>query len=151
MSRLHHIDRTAHSAAPAATIYAMLLDRTTWPSWSPLVSFSAESDGPDGPQSVGAIGTFTTGRTKSREEIVELVPGRRLSYRLLSGLPLHGYRADIDLAASGSGTDIRWHSTFHARPGTGWAYRIALGRFIAKAVTGLAASASLHSDSAHTR
>ena len=88
-----------------------------------------------------AIGTFTTGRTKSREEIVELIPDRRLSYSLLSGLPLQNYRADIDLTPTASGTDIRWHSTFNARVGTGWAYRFGLGKFIAKCVRGLAAAA----------
>lgn len=142
MAKLHHIDQSAHSAADARTIYSMLLDRPTWPSWSALDSFAHETDGDDGPNSLHAIGTFTTGKTKSREEIVELIPDRRLSYSLLSGLPLPNYRADIDLTPSGSGTDIRWHSTFNARFGTGWAYRFGLGKFIAKCVRGLAAEAA---------
>ena len=144
MAKLQHIDKKAHSDADPHTVYAMLLDRPAWPSWSPLESFEPETDGADGPRSVGAIGTFVTGKSRSREEIVELVPDRRLSYRLLSGLPLNGYRADVDLAPSaGGGTDIRWHSTFTAaRPGTGWIYRLALGRFINHTVRGLAAAAA---------
>lgn len=143
MARIQHIDKTAHSEAGPATVFAMLLDRPTWPTWSPLGSFEPEIDGAAGPGSVGAIGTFVTGRSRSREEIVELVPGRRLSYSLLSGLPLRSYRADIDLTPSASGTDIRWHSSFTAaRPGTGWIFRLALGRFIGKTVRGLAAEAS---------
>jgi len=141
MAKLHHIDQSAHSSADASTIYAMLLDRPTWPSWSALESFTHEKDGVDGPNSLHAIGTFTTRKTKSREEIVELIPDRRLSYSLLSGLPLQNYRADIDVTPTSSGTDIRWHSTFNARVGTGWAYRFGLGKFIAKCVRGLAAAA----------
>jgi Polyketide cyclase / dehydrase and lipid transport len=142
MATLHHIDKSAHTTASPSIVYAVLLDRPSWPSWSPLAAFEPGPDGSDGPRSVGAIGTFVTGRTRSREEVVELIPDRRLSYTLLSGLPLHDYRADVDLTPSASGTDIRWHSTFHARVGTGWAYRFGLGRFIARMVTGLAAEAS---------
>ena len=147
MATLHHINQSAYSSASPAAIYAILLDRPTWPSWSPLESFEHGSDGCDGPNSLGAIGTFVTGRTRSREELVELIPGRRVSYRLLSGLPLRDYRADIDLIPSdastgtGAGTDISWQSTFHARFGTGWAYRFALGRFIRRCVRALAAEA----------
>jgi hypothetical protein len=48
----------------------------------------------------------------SHEEIVELVSARRFSYRLLSGLAIRGYRADIDLEPTEEGTVIRWHSSF---------------------------------------
>ena len=71
------------------------------------------------------------------------MPGRRLSYVLLSGLPLRNYRADVDLTPMDGGTAIRWHSKFGAaRPGTGWLYRWALGRFIRQTVHGLAEHAA---------
>jgi hypothetical protein len=35
--------------------------------------------------------------SRAREEIVELIPDRRLSYVLLSGYPFRDYRADVDL------------------------------------------------------
>ncbi|MEQ1700193.1 MAG: SRPBCC family protein [Ilumatobacteraceae bacterium] len=142
MAKRHEIDRTAHTTAPADVVYALLLDRPTWPTWSPLDGFQHEVDGADGPNSLGAIGTFSTGRKRSREEIVELIPGRRLSYSLLSGLPLHGYRADIDITPDERGCTLRWHSTFGARPGVGWIYRLALGTFIQRMVDGLAAAAA---------
>ena len=52
MPTLHHIDERAHSAADPAVIYAMLLDRPNWPTWSPLESFEHESDGDSGPEKV---------------------------------------------------------------------------------------------------
>ena len=144
MPKRHEIDRRAHTTASPAAVYAMLLDRPTWPTWSPLDGFQHETDGDSGPNSLGAIGTFSTGRKRSREEIVELIPDRRLSYTLLSGLPLQGYRADIDITPDEQGCTIRWQSTFGARPGSGWIYRLVLGTFIQRMVDGLATAAATH-------
>jgi hypothetical protein len=134
------IDARAHSDADATTLYALLLDGATWPIWSPLRSYNSE----ESHDSERSIRVFRTGRITSRERVVQQVPDRRFSYELVSGLPLRGYRADIDLTPVGSGgTDIRWHSTFRAKvPGTGWLYRVVLGRFIQRCVDGLAAHAA---------
>jgi Polyketide cyclase / dehydrase and lipid transport len=134
------ISQRAHSSAAPGAVYALLSDGTTWPSWSPIGSFELERPGPEGGEGVGAIRVFRTGRTTSREDIVELVPGRRFGYRLLSGLPLRDYRANVDLEPSADGgTDIHWHSSFVAKvPGTGWLWRRMLGRFIRQCVQGLA-------------
>ena len=136
---------TGTTTADPATVHRLLRAGATWPEWSPLGSFELERAAPgDDSEGVGAIRVFRTGRVASREEIVELVPERRLSHALLSGLPLRDYRADIDLEPGGAGgTRIRWRSTFHAKvPGTGWIYRIALGRFIGRTVDGLVARTS---------
>jgi uncharacterized protein YndB with AHSA1/START domain len=137
------IDITATTPAPPAAVYALLRDGATWPEWSPLGSFELEQTGESETEGVGAIRVFRTGRVKSREEIVELVPERRLSYVLLSGLAIRNYRADVDLEPAGEGTRIRWHSSFDPKlPGTGWLYRRQLGGFIGKMVEGLAAAAA---------
>lgn len=136
---VQRIDRSARSSADATTVYSLLVDGSTWPTWSPLESFELESPGPE---RLGSIRVFRTGRTVSREEVVELVPGRRFSYALLSGLPLKGYRADVDLTPVDGATVIRWRSSFTPKvPGTGWIYRRALGTFIQRCVDGLAAYA----------
>lgn len=137
------IDVTAHSPADAATLYGLLADGATWPTWSPLESFTLERPGPSAPEGVGAIRVFRTGRIASREQIVELVPEKRLGYVLLSGLPLRGYRASVGLTPAGSGTDIHWRCSFNAKvPGTGWLYRRVLSRFIQRCADGLAAHAA---------
>lgn len=137
----HRIEGRGHTTASPATVYALLRDGASWPEWSPLGSFSLEREAPDGGEAVGAVRVFRTGRVTSREELVELVPDRRLSYALLTGLPLRGYRADIDLDPDGEGgTNIHWHSAFAAKvPGTGWIYRLSLGRFLQRMVDGLVA------------
>ena len=135
------INVTARSQASAGALYALLRDGATWPTWSPLESFELERPGNSGGESVNAIRVFRTGRTTSRERIVELIEGQRLGYALLSGLPLKDYRATVDLIPDGDGTVIHWRSRFKAKvPGTGWLYKLALTRFIRRCATGLAAA-----------
>jgi hypothetical protein len=128
--------------APADVVYGLLRDGASWPQFSPLGSFELERPGESEREGIGAIRVFRTGRVTSREEIVELEPDRRLSYVLLSGLAIRGYRAVIELVPSGEATEIRWHSSFDPKvPGTGWLYRLQLKRFIERLVRGLAAAA----------
>ena len=141
--RKQEIDQRAWTAASPDAVYSLLAEGATWPTWSGIDSFELEQPGDDGGESLNAIRAFHTGRTISRERLVELVPGRRLSYALLTGLPLNEYRADVDLTPSEGGTAIRWHSTFFPkRRGTGWIYRLALGKFIKGCVNGLAERAT---------
>jgi Polyketide cyclase / dehydrase and lipid transport len=140
------IDVEVHTSGDAASVYARLRDGASWPIWSPIASFELDRPGPDGDEGVGArrfFRTRTLGRTTvSHEEIVELWADRRFSYALLSGLPLRGYRADVDLEPDDTGTVIRWHSSFDAKvPGTGWFYRRMLESFIQRCAAGLAAAA----------
>jgi polyketide cyclase/dehydrase/lipid transport protein len=133
----------AWSPASPAHVYRLLRSGATWPTWSPIDSFALEREGGDGGESLGAIRVFRTGRATSREEIVELRPDERFSYALLSGLPLRGYRADVDLEPCDGGTSIHWHSTFRAKlPGTGGIFRRFLGGFIQRCADGLAAHAT---------
>jgi uncharacterized protein YndB with AHSA1/START domain len=136
---LQQIDAEATTAASPDTVYALLRDGATWPDWSPLGSFELMRAGDEGGESVGAVRVFKTGRVRSQERIVELVPDEKLSYVLEDGLPLRDYRADVELAPVADGTQIRWHSSFHAKvPGTGPLYRWQLGKFIQRTVDGLA-------------
>ena len=136
------ISRRAWTPAPPSTVYGLLRSGRTWPVWSPIGGFELEREGDEGAESLGAIRVFHTGRTRSREEIVELVPDRRFSYALLSGLPLRGYRADVDLEPRDGGTAIHWCSRFHPKvAGTGWLFRRVLGGFIQRCVDGLASHA----------
>jgi hypothetical protein len=137
------ISKRAWTTASASEVYALLRDGATWPVWSPLESFALEQEGPEGGESLGAIRVFRTGRATSREEIVVLERDATFGYALLSGLPLNGYRALVDLEPRDGGTEIHWHSTFRAKfPGTGGLFRRFLGGFIQKCVDGLAAHAT---------
>jgi hypothetical protein len=139
---IQRIDVRGHSAAEPPAVYALLRDGSSWPDWSRIEVFELERPGTPEPESVGAIRRLRTGRYTMRERIVELIPDRRFSYALLSGLAIRDYRVDIDLTPAGAGTDIHWHAEFRAKvPGTGWIYRRALHRITEGFVSGLAAHA----------
>lgn len=133
----------AHSDAPPETVFAILADAEGWARWSRKTKSAVlERPGTTDRDGVGAIRVFQNGRTRSREEVVEYAPPRRFVYTLLSGLPLRDYRAEVDLTAAGTGTHIRWASSFDPkRPGTGWIYRWALTIFIRQTAQSLAAYA----------
>jgi hypothetical protein len=137
------IEHTAVSAADPATVYALLRDGSTWPDWAPIDSFALARPGVDEPEGVGAIRELRSGRITGRDEIVELVPDRRLSYAHTSSLPVRDYRGDIELEPVAGGTRIRWAVAFDPRfPGTGPLVRRALDGFVAKLAEGLARHAA---------
>jgi hypothetical protein len=137
----HEIDVTATTRSDPASVYALLADGSTWPEWSPIDAFELIAPGDGTPEGLHAVRLFTTGRHKSREQVVECRPGERFAYVLQKGLPLRDYKAVITLTPSGAGTVITWRSTFRAKvPGTGGIYRRELGKFIQRTVDALAAA-----------
>jgi hypothetical protein len=135
-------DIRVNATTPAApeVVYGLLADGSTWPAWSPIESVDIERPGADPPEGVGAIRVNRMGRTTGRDEILELVPNRRLKYATLSGLPFRDYIGEVDLeSAPDGGTTIRWHSSFEPKyPGTGWVMERGLRRFLGQNVQGLA-------------
>lgn len=131
---------TAHSSADAHVLYEILRDRPTWPTWSSLGRYEYVS-GTEG--ELESVCVFVTNGIRSVERLVELVPDRRLAYALLSGLPMREYRGVVDLTPAGSGTDIRWQSTFEPKVrGTGWFFRAMMGALLPR----MAASLARHAD-----
>ena len=115
-----HIEHHATTSADPATVYALLRDGASWPSWSPIDAFELERHGESEPEGVGAVRVLRSGRVTGRDTIVELVPDRRLSYTHTSSLPVRDYRGDIDLTPVAGGTEIHWATSFEPKyPGTG--------------------------------
>ena len=135
---LQVIDETVTTGADPASVYGLLADGSTWPTWSPIGSFTLLEPGQGTPEGLGAVRLFTTGRHKSRERVVECRRGESFAYVLEQGLPLRDYKAVVTLTPVDGGTSINWRSTFRAKvPGTGRLYRRGLGRFIRQTVEGL--------------
>jgi hypothetical protein len=131
------VDVRVPCSAPASTIYALLRDGASWPTWSSLDSFELIREGATEREGLGAVRLYRTGRNRSYEELVALVPDRQLSYELVPphNLPFRTYRADVEL----DGSSIRWHSTFTPKVlGTGWLLKLFFTRFLKKTADGLA-------------
>jgi uncharacterized protein YndB with AHSA1/START domain len=138
---VQRIEHTVTTAADPAAVYALLLDGSSWPSWSPIDSVELEGDGADG--HVGTVRVLRSGKVTGRDTIAELVPERRFAYTHESSLPVKDYRGEIDLQPADGGTSIRWVSTFRPKfPGTGPLVKRGLGKFIASMTEGLAQGAA---------
>jgi uncharacterized protein YndB with AHSA1/START domain len=138
MARRISIDVGAHTRATPDVVFALLVDGGTWPDWSPIEDFELEQAG-DPRTGLGEIRVFRMGRTIGRDQVVEVVPKRRLAYVSLSGLPVRDYRAEIELQAIEHGTAIRWRASFLPRlPLTGRLLERGLRRFLDDCVRGLA-------------
>lgn len=129
----------AVSSAPPARVYELLLDGSTWPSWSAIDSFRSEGATSGGRS--GDVRVFTTGKNVSRERITAAEQNRSMSYEMISGSwLLQGYHGRIDLLpTSDGGTRIEWRATWRAPlPGAGLLMERYLGGFQQQMVDGLA-------------
>ena len=136
---------TANSRAKPAVVFSLLKDSAGWPRWSMFTSSGLERAGDRDPDGVGAIRTFSTHITRTRELVTKLVPDQQLSYELLSGLPFRNYQADVVLTPSDSGTRIDWTATFQCRYGTGWFWRLFMNGVLSDMARRLAVAAEKNS------
>ena len=140
-----HVRRVAPASTEA--VYRLLIDGPSWTRWSPIESVELEQEGDPPPEGVGAIRVLRMGRTRGRDQILELVPNRTFKYATLSGLPIRDYIGQVDLEPVAGGTSIHWHSAFLPKvPGTGWVVQRGIARFLGRCATGLAEYAATSSD-----
>jgi hypothetical protein len=109
------VTATSRSSAPAAVVYAALLDAECWPSWTSY--YEVEMELPAGVERPVRVGDFRTirsrlGRLSCRERIVELVPDERFGYEQAAG-PLASHQGSVALIeAPHGGTEITWSVTY---------------------------------------
>jgi polyketide cyclase/dehydrase/lipid transport protein len=140
--RAETIDVRVRSAADRATTFAVVRDRSAWPSFTSLKAFELEQPGVEEPHGHGSIGRLQGGPLKPREQIVECIPNRRISYVLLSGIPVRDYQGEVDFERGSDGTSIHWQVSFMPSiPGTGPLLRRLLRGAISDLVAALAAEA----------
>jgi hypothetical protein len=113
----HVIEASAHSNASRDAVWALVRDIGTWQDWGSWSSTTIETPAPgDDPQGVGVVRRLRQAPVTSIERVVEIVPGERLGYELVSGLPFENYHAQVSLAdAPGGGTDITWRAEFEVK------------------------------------
>lgn len=132
------IDASATSSAPPAAVWRLLADASTWPRWGGWSDVHVEGGGH---QREGAVRVLVRRPFRVRERITGWEPERRMSYELLDGLRVRGYRATATLEPTAEGgTVIRWRSEYErADPVTALILRTAVrdtARKLAKAAAG---------------
>jgi hypothetical protein len=80
--------------------------------WTPLRRVVLEAGGSPDPHGVGAVRALHLIGPPIREQVTGFEPPRRLTYRLLSGLPVRDYTGEVLLEPTGAGTRIRWTIMF---------------------------------------
>ncbi|MBV9249515.1 MAG: SRPBCC family protein [Acetobacteraceae bacterium] len=135
------ISATAHSEADAAAVFSVLKDAPDWPRWSMFDAVEFGRPGRDEPHGVGSIRTFITRVSRATEEVVELVPNRRLAYVLLAGFPFRDYQAVVEIVPETGGSRITWSCSFYPKyTGTGWFWSMVMRRTLRTLTAQLAAA-----------
>ena len=133
------------TSAPIETVWSVLVDARKWNQWGRFKVARLEQVGAPLDDGVGAIRNFGNPPILSREEVIVFDVPHHFAYKMLSGLPITGYRADVYLTSDqhGNGTTIRWCSQFDtARPAfTSRFFEGFLKRFIADTAKRLAIAA----------
>lgn len=130
--------------APVETVWSLVATASRWPEWSGVPHASLERTGEPSPDGVGAVRRLGVGRVGSREEVVTWDPPHHLAYTILSGMPVRGYRADVELSPGPTEgtTTVVWRGIFDPRwPGTGPLVEAALRPVMARFTRRLCAHA----------
>ncbi len=113
---------TVHAAAPPEVVFGVLADAPRWNEWAgfSVATSEWEREGDPAPGGVGAIRKLGRAPMYGREQITEYDAPVHMAYTILSGIPVRGYHADVDLRADDTGTTISWTAAFEPKiPGTG--------------------------------
>ena len=124
---------TVRCSASADAVFGVLADATRWKDWAGATVGVSEWDreGDPPPGGVGAVRKLGRWPFFTREQITEYEPPHHIGYTILSGVPVRGYHADIDLRTDATGTTIRWSGAFEPTvPGTGTALELFLSRTV---------------------
>lgn len=100
----------AHGSAAAAPelVWPLIANAASYAEWG---AWNGSGDRDLAGKASGDVGTtrwMRYGNTTTVEQVLEVQPGRRMVYTVLSGVPVHNYRAEVTLTPTENGTDIRW-------------------------------------------
>ena len=131
------VEARARADAPAQIVWDVIADVRRYPEWAGTTKAELEREGAPDPDGVGAIRRMQSrrrGRTVVvREEVTTFDPPARLGYRMLSGVPVRDYAAEVTVAPRDGGSELHWRSRFRPRfPGTGRLLKRALDDVIAE-------------------
>jgi uncharacterized protein YndB with AHSA1/START domain len=107
-------------AAPRDAVWLVYTDHRGWTRWAGVKEVVLRQQGDPPPNGLGTIRVMRSGGIAIEEEITAFDPPKRMAYRLIGGLPVKNYEAEVRFDESESGTAISWDVSFQARiPFTG--------------------------------
>jgi uncharacterized protein YndB with AHSA1/START domain len=128
--------------APREVVWQVMSDHARYVEWTSARAVTIERQGVPAPNGTGAIRVFHAGPSRVREEVVEWEPPSRLVYRVVSGLPVRGYRSEMLLDQDGDVSVLTWSSEFVPRvPCTGTFFTRLMSRAVDRFAAGIKAAA----------
>lgn len=100
-------------AAPRDVVYDVFADRESNGDFLPIQT-RLKREGVSERQGVGAVHFLGFGRLGVSEELIELVPGERIAYKIVAGAPVKSHVGTITFADDGAGTRVSY--TMDSRP-----------------------------------
>jgi uncharacterized protein YndB with AHSA1/START domain len=113
------------AAAPPEVVWSLVANAARYADWG---AWHGSGDRDLGGKASGDAGTTRWMRyrnTTTVERVLEVDPGQRMVYTVVSGIPVHNYRAEVTLTPTEAGTDIRWAAEWD---------RTVLGRIVARSL-----------------
>jgi uncharacterized protein YndB with AHSA1/START domain len=107
MSKLR-VETKGSAAAPPEVVWPLVANAASYAEWG---AWNGSGDRDLGGRASGDAGTTRWMRyrnTTTVEQVLEVDPGRRMVYTVVSGIPARNYRAEVTLTPTEVGTDIRW-------------------------------------------
>ena len=111
MNRLH-VEASGTTRARPDAVWALLADASSYSRWGPwdASGYDAADEQPAG--GPGAVRRLRYGRTVTVERLVDVEPGRRMSYTVIGGLPVRNCFAEVRLTPVAEGTRVDWAADF---------------------------------------
>lgn len=103
-----HVEASGTTTAHPEAVWALVADASSYSRWGPWNESGYDAGEP--PQGrPGAVRRMRYGRrTVTVERLVDVEPGRRMTYTVIGGLPVRNYLAEVVLTPTGEGTHVRW-------------------------------------------
>ena len=127
-------------AGPPEQVFAVYTDYASWGEWAGVGSAHLAREGVPAPNGVGCVRVLGPRFVAVHEEILSFEPPKRMTYRLVKGIPLvRNHFGEVDFSPDGGGTLVVWRCRFESRiPGLGGLLRRAVERTFRGALEGLA-------------
>jgi len=134
-----------HAVLPATPerVWEVFTDHAGYTKWAGVKEVVLRQQGDPPPNGLGAIRVMRAGGIAVEEEITAFDPPKRMEYRLVSGIPVKDYVADVVLEPRDGQTQLTWKVRFNAKiPGTGWLFERLIKRGLGDTLTALAKAVS---------
>ena len=99
-------------AARREAVWRVFTDHKGMERWAGAKEVVLRQQGDPPPNGLGAIRVIRSGGIAIEEEITAFDAPKRMAYRMVGGLPVKNYEADVSFEPSESGTRVVWNVRF---------------------------------------